>query len=69
MLQHICVCAIVWVGEVTQSMPLCLAVRVVFLAAAILLALRTKTLWEEKEPTAGAPRAETWNTRLPRRSL
>ena len=68
-LQHVCVCIVVWVGEVTQSMPLCLAVRVVFLAAAILLALRTKTLWEETEPTAGAPRSETGNTRLPRRSL
>ena len=68
-LQHICVCAIVWVGEVTQSMPLCLAVRVVFLAVAILLALRTRALWEEKEPETSAPRAETWNARLPRRSL
>ena len=40
-----------------------------FLAVAILLALRTRALWEEKEPETSAPRAETWNARLPRRSL
>ena len=68
-LQHICVCAVVWVGEITESMPLCLAVRMVFTAVAVLLALHTKTLWEKKEPEADAPRSETWNTRLPRRSL
>ena len=67
-LQHVCVCTVVWVGEVTQSMPLCLAVRVIFTAAAILLALRTKELWTEKAPEAGVPRSETWNARLPRRS-
>ena len=69
LLQHTCVCASVWVNEVTRSMPLCLAVRVVFIAAAVLLALRTRTYWEEKEEENAAPLAEVWNAPLPRRRM
>ncbi len=64
--QHLCICAIVWVGEVTQNMLLSLAIRVVFAAVAVLLALHTKALWDEPEEEAPGL-AQTWNARLPRR--
>lgn len=69
LLQHVCVCAIVWMDEITGSILLGLVIRLVFTAVAILLALRTKEYWEQTKKEEAAKLSETWNAPLPRRPL
>ncbi|MBQ8611951.1 MAG: YhfC family intramembrane metalloprotease [Oscillospiraceae bacterium] len=71
-LEAACLAALVWLGEITGSSLLSLAVRVVFTAAAVLLAMYSKKIWDETDaPITGASagKTQTWNAPLRRRPL
>ena len=71
-LEAACLCLSTWLSALTQSALLSLAVRVVFTAAAVLLARYSKKIWEETDaPITGASagKTQTWNAPLRRRPL
>lgn len=71
-LEAVCLAALVWLGETVGSPLLSLAVRLLFTAGAVWLALRSKKTWAETDaPITGASagRVQTWNAPLRRRRM